>query len=99
MENTGLRRTPAGLPALRLKLAHASTQTEAGRPRPVAIETEAVAFGPVAEQLARIEIGTRLVLAGFLDRRGVNSPQLELHVTELIASDPASPDGPETNRS
>jgi primosomal replication protein N len=99
VEHGGLRRTPAGLPALRLKLAHASTQSEAGRQRSVLVETEAVAFGPVAERLARVDPGAQLVLAGFLDRKGANNSQLELHVTEWTMSEPARPDGSETNRS
>jgi primosomal replication protein N len=49
----------------------------------VVVETEAVAFGPVAEALAQVEKGTALKLAGFLDRKSAQSNQLELHVTEF----------------
>jgi primosomal replication protein N len=79
----GLRHTPAGLPTLRLRVLHSSQQTEAGRERQVEMESEVVAFGDTAKQLARIAIGEPLRLVGFLDRKGVKSPALELHVTDF----------------
>jgi len=45
------------------------------------METELVAFGDVAEALAKVEKGSALKLAGFLDRKSAQSKQLELHVT------------------
>lgn len=62
---------------------HAGAQSEAKRQRQVEIETELVAFGAVAESLARLPAGRTVRVAGFLDRKGVNNPQLELHVTEF----------------
>lgn len=79
--NAGLRHTPAGLAALRLKVAHTGPQEEARRQRTVEMETELVAFGNVAEALAKVDKGTALKLTGFLDRKSVQSNQLELHVT------------------
>ena len=78
-----MRHTPAGIAALRLKVAHQGTQTEAKRQRTVEMETELVAFGDVAEALARQKQGTALKLTGFLDRKSAQSNQLELHVTEF----------------
>ncbi len=98
VESASLRRTPAGMPAIRLKVAHASMLEEGGRQRSVEIETEVVAFGPVAERLAQAKTGAQLDLVGFLDRRGANYPHLELHVTELKSSAPVVVGGPETNQ-
>ncbi len=83
LDNAGLRHTPAGIAALRLKVAHMGPQEEAQRQRTVEMETEAVAFGPVAESLAKVKKGSALKLAGFLDRKSVQSNQLEMHVTEF----------------
>lgn len=84
LDHTGLRHTPAGIAALRLKVAHEGPQEEAKRQRAVVMETEVVAFGPVAEALAKEKQGSALRLAGFLDRKGAQGhlgTQLELHVT------------------
>jgi primosomal replication protein N len=62
-------------------VAHAGPQAEARRQRTVEMETELVAFGDVAEALAKVEKGSALKLAGFLDRKSAQSKQLELHVT------------------
>lgn len=79
----GLRHTPSGLPTLRLRVAHGSQQQEGGRSRAVEIETEVVAFGDTAQRLARLPMGEQARLNGFLDRKGVKNPMLELHVTEF----------------
>lgn len=92
LASTGARRTPSGLPTMRLQLRHRSTQTEAARDRTVELETELVAFGPVAEALAGAGIGSRLRLAGFIDRKGARDPRPELHVTEFDILAPAAPD-------
>jgi primosomal replication protein N len=83
LDNAGLRHTPAGIAALRLKVAHTGRQDEARRQRTVEMETELVAFGQVAEALAQVPKGRVLKLAGFLDRKSAQSNQLELHVTEF----------------
>jgi primosomal replication protein N len=83
LDNAGLRHTPAGIAALRLKVAHTGSQDEARRQRTVEMEMELVAFGNVAEALAKVEKGSALKLAGFLDRKSAQNPQLELHVTEF----------------
>lgn len=78
-----MRHTPAGIAVLRFRVAHSGSQGEAGRQRQVEVEMEAVAFGDVAEALARVEKGRALKLAGFLDRKGAHGGQLEPHVTEF----------------
>ena len=48
-----LRYTPAGIPVLNLVLEHESEQTELDTPRTVKLQLKAVAFGALAESLAR----------------------------------------------
>ena len=81
MATSGPRTTPAGMPVLRFQVQHTSVQHEAGRTRPVEVEAELVAYGKVAQELAKIQPGQRLKLTGFIDRKGVRNPQLELHAT------------------
>lgn len=83
MATSGPRTTPAGMPVLRFQVQHTSVQQEADRTRPVEVETELVAYGKVAQELAQARPGNRLKLTGFIDRKGVRNPQLELHVTEF----------------
>jgi len=82
---SGPRTTPAGMPVLRLQVQHTSNQEEAGRTRPVELETELVTYGKVAqaltEKLAKASPESRYKFTGFIDRKGVRNPQLELHVT------------------
>jgi primosomal replication protein N len=61
-----LRFTPAGLPAVDLRLEHESTMTEAAQPRQVKAALKAVAFGAVAERLARQALGSLWRFQGFL---------------------------------
>ncbi len=61
-----LRYTPAGLPALDLKLEHGSRQQEAGTEREVKVVVKAVAFGALAERLSRQAIGSLWTFQGFL---------------------------------
>ena len=89
---SGPRRTPAGLPTLRMQMRHASTQSEAGRVRTVEVETELVAYGEIADTLGGLETGAELRLAGFIDRKGARDPRLELHVTDFALLAPAPPD-------
>lgn len=65
-EAAALRYTPAGLPALDLRLAHESEATEAGSRRQVRVEIRAVAFGADAETLARQAVGSGFRFTGFL---------------------------------
>ena len=61
-----LRFTPAGLPAIDLRLEHESTMTEAAQSRQVKAALKAVAFGAVAERLARQALGSLWRFQGFL---------------------------------
>ena len=61
-----LRDTPAGLPALNVRLEHESTLMEAGQARAVKAAVKAVAFGTVAERLAKQAIGSVWSFSGFL---------------------------------
>ena len=61
-----LRFTPAGLPAIDLRLEHESTVSEAGQPRQIKAALKAVAFGAVAERLARQALGSLWRFQGFL---------------------------------
>lgn len=81
MATSGPRTTPAGMPVLRFQVQHTSEQQEAGKTRPVIVETELVAYGKVAQELAKAKPGEQLRLTGFIDRKGARNPQLELHVT------------------
>jgi primosomal replication protein N len=61
-----LRYTPAGLPALDMRLDHESQQQEAGAARKVQVSVKAVAFGAMAERLARQALGSLWTFRGFL---------------------------------
>ncbi len=82
IERKVLRYTPAGLPALDLVLQHESTVTEAQQDRTVKLDVKAVALGPVAEQLNRMEAGKPFRLTGFLGAPR-NGRGVLLHITEL----------------
>jgi primosomal replication protein N len=78
-----LRYTPAGIPVLELVLAHASTQPEAGGERRVECEIAAVAFADVAQSLAGVAQGARVVCEGFLARRYRTGTSVALHVARF----------------
>ena len=65
-EASALRYTPAGLPALDLRLEHESEVSEAGQMRQVKVAIKAVAFGSVAETLRQQAIGSSWRFTGFL---------------------------------
>ena len=65
-ERDALRFTPAGVPALNLKLEHASSIQEAGQARQVKAAVKAVALGTNAERLASQAIGSIWKFTGFL---------------------------------
>ena len=65
-----LRFTPAGLPAIDLRLEPESTVTEAAQPRQIKAALKAVAFGAVAERLARQALGSLGRFQGFLATPG-----------------------------
>ena len=65
-EVQSLRYTPAGLPALDLRLEHESQQQEAGIRREVKVAIKAVVLGALAERLARQALGSHWEFQGFL---------------------------------
>jgi primosomal replication protein N len=65
-EASALRYTPAGLPALDLRLEHESELMEAGQARQVKAAVRAVCFGAVAETMVRQPIGSNWRFTGFL---------------------------------
>jgi primosomal replication protein N len=75
VELDAMRYTPAGVPALNLKLEHASSVVEAGQNRDIKAAMRAQAFGAMAEQLARQAIGSIWNFRGF-----VASPRNGKHV-------------------
>ncbi len=66
VEANALRYTPAGIPALDLRLEHESEAIEAGQPRQVKVVVKAVALGGMAETLGKRPIGSTGRFTGFL---------------------------------
>lgn len=77
-----LRYTPAGLPALDLRLEHGSRQREAGQDREVRAVIKALAFGAMAERLARQTLGSRFRFQGFLATPR-NGKSVVLHIQDI----------------
>jgi len=77
-----LRYTPAGLPALDLRLEHESQQQEAGNQRKVTAAVKAVAFGALAERLARQAPGSSWKFQGFLATPR-NSKTVVMHIQDI----------------
>ena len=65
-EANALRYTPAGIPALDLRLGHGSEAARAGQPRQVKVAVKAVALGAMAETLGKRPIGSTGRFTGFL---------------------------------
>jgi primosomal replication protein N len=65
-ELDAMRYTPAGIPALNLGLEHESQVVEMGASRSVKLVMKAVAFGVLAERLAKQAIGSHWRFTGFL---------------------------------
>jgi primosomal replication protein N len=65
-EVEALRYTPAGLPALNMRLEHESQVSELGQARQVKVAVKAVAFGAIAERLAKQALGSVWRFTGFL---------------------------------
>jgi primosomal replication protein N len=81
-----LRHTPAGVPVLEFRLAHASRQTEAGAERAVECEMDGVGLGETALQLAGFAPGAAVSVTGFIARRSVRSNWPVLHATAVEAA-------------
>ena len=81
-ESSPLRFTPAGLPALDIRLEHESQQREAGAERQVKASVKAIAFGALAERLARQALGSCWTFQGFL-ATGRGGKGLVLHIQDI----------------
>jgi primosomal replication protein N len=77
-----LRYTPAGLPALNIGLEHESEIREAGQIRQVKATLKAVAFGALAERLAKQAIGSAWRFNGFLATPR-NGKHVVFHIQEF----------------
>ena len=69
VERAALRHPPAGLPALDVRLAHASQVEHAGMPRQVALEIHATAIGETAGRLQQLQVGQEALFQGFLGKQ------------------------------
>jgi primosomal replication protein N len=77
-----LRYTPAGLPALDLRLEHESQISEAGQDRVVKAGVKAVAFGALAERLVKQAVGSVWRFSGFVATPR-NAKTLVFHIQEF----------------
>ena len=77
-----MRYTPAGVPALNLKLEHSSSVVESGQAREIKAAIKALAFGSLAERIARQAIGSIWRFSGFVasPRNGKN---VVFHIQEF----------------
>lgn len=78
-----LRHTPAGVPMLKFRIQHDSSQTEAGGSRKVSCEIAAVAFEREAKLLAAAKLGSNVTVTGFLAAKTRTSRSLVLHASEV----------------
>jgi primosomal replication protein N len=81
-ELEAMRYTPAGLPALNLKLEHESEVQEAGQTRQVKLVMKTVAFASVAERLAKQALGSQWRFKGFLASQR-NGKGVVFHIQEF----------------
>jgi primosomal replication protein N len=77
-----MRYTPAGVPALNVKLEHESQVVELGSPRSVKLVVRSVAFGAVAERLAKQAVGSVWKFCGFL-ANARQGKTVVLHIQEF----------------
>ena len=81
-ERDAVRYTPAGLPALNMRLDHESELQEAGQTRQVKAALKAVAFGAMAERLVSQAIGSAWRFNGFLATPR-NGKHVVFHIQEF----------------
>lgn len=81
-ELSNLRYTPAGLPALDLRLEHESSVEEAGQARQVKAAVKAVALGAMAERVGKQAIGSVWKFTGFLATPR-NGKHVVFHIQEF----------------
>ena len=80
IERNVLRYSPAGIPILDFRLAHASTQLEAGEYRLIEVEIRCLAIGEMASRLNSARLERRYRFSGFLAKRTRNSKSTVFHI-------------------
>ena len=79
---SALRYTPAGVPALDLRLQHESEVQEAGLHRRVKAQIKAVALGALADRLACVNLDSQWRFVGFLGS-GRSGKSIVFHVQDF----------------
>ncbi len=82
-ERGALRYTPAGLPALDLRLDHESEVSHEGQARKVSLQIKALAIGSMVAPVQKLGLDAPARFGGFL-ATSRNGRGLLFHVTELI---------------
>jgi len=82
VERGPMRYTPAGLPALDMRLSHAEPVEQDGPPRQVSLEIHATAIGGLVSRLQALAVGDTADFAGYLAKQR-NGRGVMLHITEL----------------
>jgi primosomal replication protein N len=98
VERGAMRYTPAGLPALDLKLGHESTVGEDSQPRKVSLEIKAIGIGKITQHLAALALGSEGLYAGFL-ATARNGRGLLFHITALEPHPTGEPSAPRAHDS
>ena len=78
-----MRFTPAGVGVVEATFEHRATVIEAGAPRSLQFELEALAIDGAARQVAAASLGAEVELVGFLAPRSQRSKRLVLHVVGI----------------
>jgi primosomal replication protein N len=88
VQREALRYTPAGLPAIDLRLAHTSSRVQLGQTRTITLELHASAFGELATRLMKVAVGSGGEFHGFLVKQR-NGRGVMLHI-EHFGADPSA---------
>jgi primosomal replication protein N len=83
VERQAVRMTPAGLAVLSLTLSHRSSQIEAGSPRELALEVQALGIGAIAERLQALQLGQTFCFTGFIANKTRSIRSLIFHITDI----------------
>jgi len=84
VERGPLRYTPVGLPALDLRLMHASQVVQDGQSRLVSFEMQAAVIGELVRSIEALAVGAAADFEGFLARQR-NGRGVVLHITGLAS--------------
>ena len=78
-----LRRTPAGIESVALRLKHLSEQDDSGATRTAELTIDASAFGDLAPQIGALAKGQEIAVKGFLTKRSHSSDIPVLIINEF----------------